>query len=141
MADDEKLYRCVKPQYANEQGRLSSQAFTHRSRRVSVDRAKLCGNDPAHVKVAATDFVCSMITGQVRAIPGVVRKTSGGEVSVQHIVRVDPEPLAHNPAHASIYGDPEITSDKVFKRLKESLRILAEWEEGFSPRTRSRLDS
>ncbi len=101
-------------------------------RRISVDRAKLCGNDPSHTQKDA-DPVCRLVVGQVRSIDvGPIVNSRNKEVG-RYVVRVDATPLPHNAAHADVYAHPERASDSPYRLLREGLAALAEWEEGFGP--------
>jgi hypothetical protein len=72
VADEEVLYRCVRPSYYitlnDGKTRPSSQAFTDPEFNISVDRAKLCNDDPRYTQREKTDFVCSLVTEHVRGI-------------------------------------------------------------------------
>lgn len=132
--DDEILYRSVVPELWKQKGAgefyLSSQAFADRHRRPSVDRARLCGHDPGHTQFRPSDYVCSLVTEEVRAIDTVVRYDKKGNPQARHNIDVEPVPLSDNPAHAEIYAVPEISSESLFRRLLER---LARWETGFGP--------
>jgi hypothetical protein len=139
IGDDELLYRGVRSHYVKRDGntiRISSQAFTDPSKKISVDRAKLCNYDPHHTQVELTDYVCRIVAGRVREIGSVTQNTPKGELIVQHHVRVEPDPLPENPAHALIFADPNIQTRGVFRKLQEGLALIAEWEPGFAPETR-----
>lgn len=125
VADEEILYRCVRPNYyvrlADGTSRPSSQAFTDPEFLISVDRAKLCNHDPRYTQREATDFICSLVTEQVRDIR---------TVRTPHTVRVDPEPVNENPAHAIIHAEPQFASKNAFRKLQEALALIATWEIG-----------
>lgn len=128
----ESLYRLVKPIYVKPENggwHLSSQAFTHPSYRISVDRAALCGNDPAHTQVEESDFVCSVVAGAVRNITFVHKPPTG---EIEYSGRVDATPQPENRAHADIYVHPRATKG-AFRKLQERLAQLARWENGFGP--------
>jgi hypothetical protein len=135
--DDETLYRSVVPELWKQRNDgefyLSSQAFADRNRRPSVDRAKLCGHDPSYTQFRPSDFVCSLIAEDVRAISTVVKHDKKGVPQVRHNIDVEPAPLSHNGAHAEIYAIPEISGGRLFERLLERLAYLARWESGFGP--------
>ena len=135
--DDETLYRSVKrilwKQKNNGEFYLSSQAFTDRNRRPSVDRAKLCGHDPSYTRFSPSDYVCSLVAKDVRTISTVVKYDKKGIPQVRHNIDVEPVPLSDNAAHAEIYAVPEISGERLFKRLLERLACLARWENGFGP--------
>jgi hypothetical protein len=48
-------------------------------RRISVDRAKKCNNDPRHTQ-KGTDPVCRLVVGEVRSIDVGVRMNSKNQV-------------------------------------------------------------
>jgi hypothetical protein len=135
--DDETLYRSVKRilwKQKNDGGfYLSSQAFADRNRRPSVDRAKVCGHDPSYTQFRPSDYVCSLVAEDVRAIASVVKHDKKGVSQVRHNIDVEPVPLADNDAHAEIYAVPEISGGRLFERLLERLAYLARWECGFGP--------
>lgn len=137
VEDDETLYRSVVPNLWKQKNYgefyLSSQAFADRRQRPSVDRAKLCGHDPSYARFRPSDYVCSLITRDVRAIDTVVRHDKKGVPQVRHNVDVEPVPLPDDPAHAEIYAVPEISGGRLFERLLERLAYLARWESGFGP--------
>lgn len=135
--DDEVLYRSVKPvlwkQKDNGEFYLSSQAFADRNRRPSVDRAKLCGHDPSHAQFHPSDYVCSLVAKDVRAIATVVKNDKQGVPQVRYDIDIEPVPLPDDDAHAEIYAVPEISGGRLFERLLERLAYIAQWESGFSP--------
>lgn len=101
-------------------------------RRISVDHAKKCGNDPSHTQ-KDTDPVCRLVVGKVRGIDVGDRMNSKNEKIGVYEVRVDATPQSCNVAHADIYAYPERASDRAYRLLREGLAALAEWEEGFGP--------
>jgi hypothetical protein len=137
VGDDETLYRSVAPALWKQKNGgefyLSSQAFADRRRRPSVDRAKLCGHDPSYAQFRPSDYVCSLVAEDVRAIATVVKHDKKGVSQVRHNIDVEPVPLSGNAAHAEIYAMPEISGGRLFERLLERLAYLACWEEGFGP--------
>lgn len=139
VADDEVLYRRVPHRpghFLDENGRVrvTSQAFSDRRFRPSVDRAKLCGHDPSHTRAAPTDAVASLVARQVRGIDTVEQRNEKGEVILRHSIDVEPRPirddpvLPDNPAHAEIFAVPEFQNERTFRKLRESLALLAEWQ-------------
>lgn len=139
------LYRRVKhgrnqvKQREDGEIRPSSQAFTgHRPQYlISVDRAELCDEDPSHTQQEDSDYICSVVTGEVRSIDTVTQNSPKGEVIKCHNIVVDytPNPQAdpENDAHADIYPHPEVANKTVFRKLQERLACIAKWEEGFTP--------
>lgn len=135
--NDEALYRSVErtlwKQKNDGEFYLSSQAFADRNRRPSVDRAKLCGNDPSYTQFRLSDYVCSLVAEDVRAIATVVKHDKKGVPQIHHNIDVEPVPLPGNDAHAEIYAVPAISGGRLFERLLERLAYLARWEDGFGP--------
>lgn len=134
VEDDEILYRSVSKEcftIADGALRLTSTAFNDPTQKPSVDRAKLCGSNPAHTKKKPTDGVVSLIANSVRQIADVVQNDMHGQPILTHEVDVIPDAvknhpgLPDNPAHALIVTHPDFANDKVFKRLKESLARIA----------------
>lgn len=135
VADDEVLYRRIplrRELFKLVDGRVrpSSQAFSDRLWRPSVDRAKLIDHDPTRTQQQSSDSVMSLITGEVRKIDTVVQKNAKGETIQLHAIDVEPVPLNDNPAHAEIFAIPQIASERVFRRLIERLAIMSRWELG-----------
>jgi hypothetical protein len=133
----ERLYRLVQPKYVQwtEEGpQIGVNAFLAENWRVSVDRADLCGHNPSHTQVDDSDYICSMVTSDVRATDTVFKGPGEGEsepttykIDVEHI------PLPDNYAHAEICGNPSISKRKPFSKLKERLVQISRWEPGFCP--------
>lgn len=98
-----------------------------------MDRAKLCGHDPSYTQFHPSDYVCSLVAEDVRAIAAVVKYDKKGVPQVRHNVDVESVPLSNNAAHAEIYAIPEISGGRLFERLLERLAYLARWEGGFGP--------
>jgi hypothetical protein len=143
VADDEILYRRIpygKGLYAiqtNGTVRISSQAFSDRNFRPSVDRAELCHNDPRRTQRELSDGVASILTANVRSIDTVVqndenRKTiQAFAVDVEHAPIINHPELPDNLAHAEIHTNPECPNKTVFRKLCEKLAQLASerpWE-------------
>lgn len=130
---EEWLYRRVNPLKVDRgSGRPLSQAFGPIEDGMSVDRAKLCGHDPAHVQQEATDYVCSATAEAVRNIK-VDRRDKKGEALETHYGEVTATPKADNAAHADVHEDPKFPNPNNYKRLKASLAQTFNWEHGFSP--------
>jgi hypothetical protein len=132
ITDDEFLYRCLfsgmdmykfRPNGTLE---ITSQAFADREGRASVDRAKLCNNNPRHTLVDPMGGVVSVLAGEVRSITNadITRNNRGGpfKVEVKHV------PLSENDAHSEIYTIPPFTDadKKTYRRLRVALAQLAE---------------
>ncbi len=136
--DDEILYRRLPPgldlyQIADDGTiKISSLAFSSRDYRISVDRAKLCDNDPRYTLDKRGGGVVSLVAGEIRNIIGIARKDSNGDITQQFKIDVEPAPLPENPAHAEIYAIPgfEYNGSKAFRKLRERLVQMAEkrWE-------------
>lgn len=138
------LYRRVKHgrnqvKVKDGQVRPSSQAFTgHKPKfRISVDRAELCDKDPAHTQQDTSDYICSVVAGEVRSIDAVIQNSPKGKEIRRHNIDIEytpnPEADPENDAHADIYPHPELANKQVFRKLQERLALMARWEEGFEP--------
>ena len=134
VEDAELLYRSVpKGCFSIIDGhlKLSSTAFNDSTQKPSVDRAKLCGFNPAYTKKKPTDGVVSLTARSVRQIAGVVQNNKDGKPILIHIVDVIPDQIKDHPslpdnfAHALVAARPDFANDKVFNRLKESLARIA----------------
>jgi hypothetical protein len=68
----------------------------------------------------------------VRSIDTVAKRVKN-KVIHYYEARVQSTPRLCNDAHADIYADPEVATKGAFRRLKEELAALAEWEAGFQP--------
>lgn len=143
VADDEILYRRV-PRIeglyviqADGVVKVSSQAFSDRSFRPSVDRAELCHYDPRKTQHELSDGVVSVVTRNVRSIDAVVQNDTDGKpiqafsVDVEHVPILNHSTLPDNPAHAEIFMNPPCPNKSVFRKLVERLAQLANerpWE-------------
>lgn len=134
VEDEEILYRSVaKDCFTLIDGKLklTSTAFNDPTQKPSVDRAKLCGFNPAHVKKKTTDGVVSLVAISIRQIADVIQNDKYGQPKPAHEIDVIPDPIkncptqADNPAHALIIAHPNFANDKVFKKLKKSLARIA----------------
>lgn len=143
VEDDEVLYRRVPRKEGlyvatpDRKIRVSSAAFSDPGYRPSVDRARMCGNDPRKTQQDVTDAVVSVVTRDVRGIDTVVQNDSNGRpirafcVDVEHVPVFDHPVLPDNHAHAEIYLIPEVSNKSVFRKLCERLSKLANerpWE-------------
>lgn len=135
VGDDEMLYRAVRNNSQNVvvdaagAVRLSSQAFSDRRMRPSVDRARLRNHESALTRFDVTDGVVRLIAAQVRGLSVSVNDANGNPIPDQvHVADVEPVPLPENPAHAEIFGRPEFDNKAAFRRLCDLLARLAEWE-------------
>ena len=101
-------------------------------RRISVDRAKECGNDPGNTQ-KDDDPVCSLVAWQVRCIEvGPVKDSKNRKIGVYEVC-VDATPQPTNKAHADIFAAPEKASSSPYRLLREGLSLLAESETGYAP--------
>ncbi len=130
---EEWLYRRVDRAKVDRYGRPVSQAFGPIENGMSVDRAKLCGHDPAHVKIKSTDHVLSATAGAVRSIETEQYTSRGKPTGIFHDTDVKATPKKDNAAHADVYEDPKFPQPTMYKRLKASLAKKFEWESGFDP--------
>ncbi|GAC1647971.1 MAG: hypothetical protein NVS4B12_16080 [Ktedonobacteraceae bacterium] len=138
--DDEILYRRIlagRNLYkwkADGTIEISSQAFTDREHRVSVDRAILCNNNPEYTLGNKLGGVVSLITREVRNVDDLTRNDQKGNIAQRFKIDVEPAPLSDNTAHAEIYAIPAFTdadNKGAFHRLCRRLARLAEarqWE-------------
>ncbi len=144
IASDEILYRRVPDSLdfyeIQDDGKVKFKtlAFTDAEFRASVDRAKLCGNDPKRTaSLIWGSGVVSLVAGDVRAIDDIIqydkkqKPLTVFEVDIEHAPIMNDPNYPDNPAHAEILTKPECPNSKVFKRLRERLVLLAnhrQWE-------------
>ncbi len=139
VGDEELLYRRV-PQGRGLYARtpdgplaFSSQLFADREKRASVDRAKFCNADPAYTQFDPSDGVVSVVASDVRGVTNLVQYDASQRPVLTFRADVVPDPIPPdnmevippNPAHALILTDPFPPSKGVYRRLIESLAILA----------------
>lgn len=132
VSDDELLYRSI-PQaklndYIHHTGgeiRISSQAFSDRGQKPSVNRAVLDSYDPTKVQVNPKDAVVGLVTIDVRKIDKVKKQGSDGSDLVIYKIDVIHRPTENNFAHSQIEPSPEYETKNVFRKLTESLAFLA----------------
>ncbi|TAJ19431.1 MAG: hypothetical protein EPO47_05925 [Rugosibacter sp.] len=134
VKDEEILYRSVaKECFTLVDGnlKLTSTAFNDPAQNPSVDRAKLCGFNPAHAKKKPAHGVVSLTALSVRQIADVIQNDEHGQPESAHEIDVMSDPIKNhltlpdNPAHALIIAHPDFANDKVFKKLKKSLARIA----------------
>jgi hypothetical protein len=133
--NDEILYRRI-PACRNdytikndESIEISRFAFLDREMKISVDRAKLCNNNPRYTLGNEVGVVVSLVAGQVRNIEDVTRNDSKGRVTKRFKIDIEPAPLPSNPAHAQIFSVPEFVkadNKTAFRQLTRLLASLAE---------------
>lgn len=134
VGDEEVLYRNISIMHnhcsrdaVTGRWRLSSQAFSDRYCRPSVDRALLCDSNPFHTKKHLKDGVVSVVAAEVRAIKDVTQNDANGKVIKSHAVNVIPDAIIpDNLAHALIVATPDYSNQRVFRRLLERLQKIAE---------------
>ncbi|HYT03134.1 MAG TPA: hypothetical protein VEL70_09490 [Candidatus Acidoferrum sp.] len=85
---------------------ISSEAFSDRQLRVSVDRAKLCDNNPRQTLGNEPGVVVGLLTSDVRNVDDLTRNDRKGNPLFQFKIDVEPVPLSGNSAHAEIYAIP-----------------------------------
>jgi hypothetical protein len=133
--NDEILYRRISARRKHYKIRtdgtieISSEAFSDRELRVSVDRAKLCNNNPRHTLGNEPGVVVGLLTSDVRNVDDLTRNDSKGNYLHQFKIDVEPVPLSDNSAHAEIYAIPEFAdADRrgAFHRLCRRLVRLVE---------------
>ena len=134
VEDDEVLYRSVPNgcfTIADGALRLTSTAFNDPTKKPSVDRANLCGANPAYTKKKPTDGVVFLTALSVRRIADVVQNDKHGKPILAHAVDAIPDPVINHPilpdnlAHALIVVNPDFESGSPFRKLKESLARIA----------------
>ena len=129
VADNELLYRSIRlieNNFRKESDgtvRLSSQAFTDRSKEPSVYRHNLCesppyGNPP---RLGETDAVAGLIAATIRRNSPLLHQGDEYQIDIR------PEPEDHL-AHAVVFARPEFPNDKPFRRLRELLTKIIEQE-------------
>ena len=147
VADDEILYRRIldgRDLYTTKDDgtvEFYAQAFGDTEGfRTSVDRAKLCHNDPRYTLGTYSGGVVSLVALDIRSLEPLPQYGKGGkdqppirtfDVNVEPVPIIDVPDEPDNPAHAEIYTIPECPNSKVFKRLREKLALLAnarQWE-------------
>ena len=136
VQDNEELYRNVRGklednEYSIQEGKLIIEyhAFWDRSKKPSVDRAKLKDFDPASALLCKTNGIVSIKASDVRAI-GTVKTKHENVVIDDHAVDVIPDPTCENPAHSIIIVKPELFGSQskqknAFKLLQIALAGLA----------------
>lgn len=145
VSGEEKLYRRVPAdaqfyRIEKDMVQVSSTVFNDRNQQVSVDRAKLCNNDPKYTQKNPTDGVLALITKNVRAIDSVSSAIpAGGNPSkIVYVFDVKHDPIKSDPdspdnlAHAVIISTPDYANNSAFKKLKERLALLVSnkpWDE------------
>ena len=137
VRDDETLYRRVSCRARKKDGSISSAAFGGDKDLVtSVNRASLCGNDPASVLTPLrpeSQCVVSLVTRRVRAL-----STARSRIDViPDPIKDDPE-WPDNPAHALITSEPPLTSENTAAKnaardFRRALARLSSWEISLSP--------
>ncbi len=135
VSDDEILYRRISINRKHYKFKsdgtieISSEAFSDRELRVSVDRAKLCDNNPRHTLGNEPGIVVSLLTSDARNVKNLTRNDPSGNPIKSFKIDVEPVPLPENSAHAEIYADPQFAeTDKrgAFHRLCRRLVRLVE---------------
>lgn len=114
--------------------RLSSQAFTDKWCKPSVNRASIAP-DPTATKHDQSDGVLQLVTEEVRRIDSVIRNPVA-PVHAQVPYRLDviacpilagnPEDEPENLAHAQIESDPVLENKSRFDKVKDALARLAQ---------------
>src|SRR5713226_8106906 len=114
VRNDEILYRRISARRKLYKIRIdgtieiSSEAFSDRQLRVSVDRAKLCDNNPRYTLGNEPGIVVGLLTSDVRNVDDLTRNDPKGNPLFQFTIDVEPVPLlgnpVGNPAHAEIYA-------------------------------------
>lgn len=113
--------------------RFSSQLFSDKHKKASVDRAKLCDNNPHYTQQDTSDGVISFTAHEIRKLPK-QDAYDGKKVTQSYVLDVVPDPILPgntegsppNPAHAVIPSVPHPPSSGVYRRILESLAQFAE---------------
>lgn len=126
VGDEEEVYRCVASNrglycYIGGMLTFSSAAFSDRNMQPSVNRAKLCNNNPEKTKFRDSDGVVSLLTKDIRSEK--VRVDSLPNI-IEYKIDVIADPTG-NMAHAIIIPAPEYKNEKAFKKIQERLAYLA----------------
>jgi hypothetical protein len=132
VADEELLYRSIPYtklkdyiQQTNGGFAISSQAFSDRGLKPSVDRAVLNNNAPSKTQVNPRDGVVSLLTSKIRKIDEVKKQSQDAENITIYKIDVVHRPTSTNFAHAQIEPSPEYETKNIFKKLTHSLAFLA----------------
>lgn len=136
VSDDEILYRRFQIGHYNTcqlTGKkvISSQAFTDRTCKVSVDRAKINYDEPSKTQIFPTDGVVELLAGKVRNVSDISKNDAKGNLLQLQTLLVTADPikdddeLPDNSAHALIYASPDHGNRAVFNRVIEALALLA----------------
>lgn len=134
VGNGERLYRRVDPGKVDQRtGRPLNQAFGPIEKGMSVNRAELCGCDPARVKDKSEDYVCSATAWEVRNRVTVDRRNPKGIVLETHKGEVTATPLPANKAHADVHETRSFPNNNLYRKLKASLAQVFNWEDGFAP--------
>ena len=102
VRNDEILYRRISARRKLYKIRLdgtieiSSEAFSDRQLRVSVDRAKLCDNNPRYTLGNEPGIVVGLLTSDVRNVDDLTRNDPKGNPLFQFKIDVEPVPLSDN---------------------------------------------
>jgi len=129
VENDELLYRSVSRErhhYSIEESivRISTEAFSDRNQSPSVDRSKLCGNDPKFTLKSPNDCVLGLVAGDVRDIEEIQNDEKGNQIAIYKI-DVVPRPMEDNPSHAQIEPSPEYRNPAPFRKVRRQLAIKA----------------
>jgi hypothetical protein len=130
--DEELLYRSISYmklkdyiQQTNDGIAISSQAFSDRGLKPSVDRAILNKNDPSKTQINPKDGVVSLLTSKIRKIDEVRKQSQDSENLTIYKIDVVHRPTPTNLAHAQIEPSPEYETKSIFRKLTHSLAFLA----------------
>lgn len=144
VGDDELLFRSVEGDPAKKHWhrdednvlRVSSAAFMDPAYKPSIDRARLCGDDPTWTRRNPADGVVRLTAAGIRAIdPAKVADLDAkGHVAQERRVDAVPDPIEEdaalqrraNPAHALVVTTPQIaTNNKAWSRVRAALAFVA----------------
>lgn len=133
IADEETLFRAARSleiHLVDGSERVSSQAFSCREMRISVDRAALQNNQPQPTRdrFSPQHRVVSLNAGQIRACAPIIRNDEKGHPIQSYGLDIEPKPLEDNAGHAEIFGLPEWNHKATFRKVAERLALLAKIE-------------
>lgn len=134
VADAEKLFRAARPEEIKVEPdgreRASSQAFSCREMRISVDRARFQDENPQPTRDRFSPHhrVVSLNARQVRDSAPYFRNNESGNIVQSFGIDIEPRPLEDNAGHAEIYGLPEFNHKGTFRKVAERLTLLSQIE-------------
>lgn len=83
--------------------------------------------DAARTRGDEANGVALLVVLRIRRINTVVQLDKSGTPIERHNIDVLHRPSVENTAHAQVEAAPHISNDKVFRKLRAALALLAEW--------------